>query len=50
MKHVMIDIETLGRNAGCVVLSIAAVEFNPLVPLEQLVKEDNTLNSDCVIV
>ena len=50
MKHVMIDIETLGRNAGCVVLSIAAVEFNPLVPLEQLVKENNTLNRDCVIV
>ena len=36
MKHVMIDIETLGRNAGCVVMSIAAVEFNPIVPLEEL--------------
>lgn len=26
-KHVMIDLETLGTTAGCVILSIAAVEF-----------------------
>jgi len=29
MKDVMIDLETLGRSAGCVVLSIGAVMFDP---------------------
>lgn len=27
--HVMLDLETLGTKAGCVVLSIGAVRFNP---------------------
>lgn len=27
-RHLMIDLETLGVNPGCVVLSIGAVEFN----------------------
>ena len=27
MENVMIDIETMGRNGGCVVMSIAAVQF-----------------------
>jgi hypothetical protein len=27
MKNIMIDIETLGRKPGCVVLSVGAVEF-----------------------
>lgn len=29
MKHIMVDLETLGRAAGCVVLSIGAVKFSP---------------------
>ena len=29
MKHVMVDLETLGRHAGCKILSIGAVEFGP---------------------
>lgn len=29
MKEVMVDLETLGRRAGCVVLSIGAVMFDP---------------------
>lgn len=28
MKHLMIDLETLGNRAGCVITSIAAVEFD----------------------
>jgi hypothetical protein len=32
MTHVMLDIETLGREPGCVVLSIGAVTFDPHVP------------------
>lgn len=28
MKHVMVDLETLGRRAGCSVLSIGAVAFD----------------------
>lgn len=28
MRHVMLDIETLGRKPGCVVLSVGAVEFD----------------------
>lgn len=28
MKHVMVDLETLGRRAGCAVLSIGAVAFD----------------------
>ncbi len=30
MKHVMLDIETLGRDQGCIVLSIGACVFEPL--------------------
>lgn len=30
MEHVMVDLETLGRRAGCVVLSLGAVYFDPL--------------------
>ncbi len=29
MKHIMIDLETLGTKPGCVVLSIGAVTFDP---------------------
>lgn len=29
MKDVMIDLETLGRRAGCAILSIGAVAFDP---------------------
>ncbi len=29
MEHVMIDLETLGRRAGCAILSIGAVAFDP---------------------
>jgi DNA polymerase III epsilon subunit-like protein len=29
MKHMMLDLETLGTVPGCVVLSIGAVEFDP---------------------
>lgn len=29
MEHVMIDLETLGRRAGCSILSIGAVAFDP---------------------
>lgn len=29
MQDVMVDLETLGRRAGCVVLSIGAVQFDP---------------------
>lgn len=29
MKHIMIDLETLGTKPGCVVLSIGAVAFDP---------------------
>lgn len=29
MKHIMLDLETLGLRAGCRVLSIGAVEFSP---------------------
>ncbi|OFC62613.1 3'-5' exonuclease [Candidatus Erwinia dacicola] len=30
MNNIMIDIETLGKKRGCPVLSIAAVQFDPL--------------------
>jgi hypothetical protein len=30
MPHFMIDLETLGQRAGCVVLSIGAVAFDPI--------------------
>lgn len=30
MKDVMVDLETLGRRAGCAILSIGAVAFDPL--------------------
>lgn len=33
MQHVMVDLETLGRRAGCSVLSIGAVAFDPLLGL-----------------
>lgn len=29
MRHVMIDLETLGTRAGCSIISIGAVEFDP---------------------
>lgn len=29
MKHVMVDLETLGTAPGCVILSVGAVEFDP---------------------
>lgn len=29
MKHIMIDLETLGTAPGCIVLSIGAVQFDP---------------------
>jgi len=29
MKHCMLDIETLGQEPGCVILSMGAVKFNP---------------------
>lgn len=29
MPHIMLDIETLGKKPGCIILSIGAVEFNP---------------------
>lgn len=44
----MIDIETLGRNAGCVVLSIAAVEFSFDYSCEQLTSSDGFANPKCV--
>lgn len=28
MQHVMLDLETLGTSAGCIILSIGAIEFN----------------------
>ena len=34
--HAMIDIETLGTEPDCVVLSVGAVKFNPFVPQETL--------------
>lgn len=33
MEDVMIDLETLGRRAGCTILSIGAVGFNPKAPV-----------------
>lgn len=33
MKHVMVDLETLGTAPGCVILSVGAVEFDPVVGL-----------------
>lgn len=35
MEHVMIDLETLGRRAGCSILSIGAVAFDPKLGLGQ---------------
>ncbi len=35
MRHIMLDIETLGVTPGCVVLSIGAVEFNETTILEK---------------
>jgi hypothetical protein len=29
MKDIMVDIETLGRRAGCIILSVGAIMFNP---------------------
>lgn len=29
MKHIMVDIETLGTSPGCAILSIGAAEFDP---------------------
>lgn len=29
MKHVMIDLETMGMRAGCAIISIGAVQFDP---------------------
>jgi DNA polymerase III epsilon subunit-like protein len=34
LTDVMIDIETLGTSPGCAILSIAAVPFNCIAPLE----------------
>lgn len=31
--HVMVDLETLGLNPGCVIASLAAVEFDPMTGL-----------------
>lgn len=33
MQHVMVDLETLGRRAGCSILSIGAVAFDPVFGL-----------------
>jgi len=30
MKHMMLDLETLGTEPGCIILSIGAVDFDPL--------------------
>lgn len=35
MKHVMIDLETLGTQPGSVILSIGAVLFDPNAPVEE---------------
>lgn len=35
MKHVMIDLETLGTQPGSVILSIGAVLFDPTKPVEE---------------
>lgn len=32
MSHIMVDLETLGRKPGCVILSIGAVSFDPFDP------------------
>lgn len=37
--HVMADLETLGRKPGCVVLSIGAVRFDPLAPMDSPLNE-----------
>src|ERR1700753_1032031 len=33
--HVMLDLETLGKEPGCVILSIGAIAFNPTETLTQ---------------
>ena len=30
MEHCMVDLETLGKRAGCPILSIGAVFFDPV--------------------
>lgn len=34
MKHIMLDLETLGTKPGCVILSIGAVVFDPFTRLD----------------
>lgn len=43
LNHIMVDLETRGTMAGCIILSIGAVEFNPLT--EELGKEFYTVIS-----
>ncbi len=41
-KHVMVDLETLGKKAGCVIASIGAVRFDPRAGVqssEELLKD-----------
>ena len=42
----MLDLETLGTKAGCVVLSIAAVAFNPGVPITRGMEQEFYQNID----
>jgi hypothetical protein len=39
MKHVMIDLETLGTQPGSVILSIGAVIFDPTLPSDECMGE-----------
>lgn len=47
MKHVMVDLETLGNTPGCVILSIGAVGFCPVTGImgERFYRVVNTLSA-----
>lgn len=46
MRHVMIDLETLGTKPGCVILSIGAVEFDPWLPADDCILREFEVNID----
>lgn len=46
--HVMIDLETLGKRPGCAVLSIGAVQFDPLGEEVSLIKREQFYERICV--
>lgn len=49
-NHVMVDIETLGQEPGCVILSIAAVKFSPASAEEIKPNRENSFYTQIDVV